>query len=61
MYGNVTKKLNSNKRILSPIWGLTNFKAIKENDSSLAKKNMLDHQNKVIDYVKRELLIQFYE
>ena len=37
------------------------FKAIKEKNSSLAKELMLDHQTKVIDYVKRELLIQFYE
>ena len=37
------------------------FKAIKERNPSLAKELMLDHQTKVIEYVKRELLIQFYE
>jgi len=37
------------------------FKAIKEKNPSLAKELMIDHQNKVIEYVKRELLMQFYE
>ncbi|MCL5441973.1 MAG: GntR family transcriptional regulator [Candidatus Thermoplasmatota archaeon] len=37
------------------------FKAIKDRNPSLAKELMIDHQNKVIEYVKRELLMQFYE
>ena len=37
------------------------FKAIKDRNPSLARELMLDHQNKVIEYVKRELLMQFYE
>ncbi|OWP56887.1 MAG: hypothetical protein B2I17_03775 [Thermoplasmatales archaeon B_DKE] len=37
------------------------FKAIKSKNPSLAKELMIDHQSRVIDYVKRELLMQFYE
>ena len=37
------------------------FEAIKNRNPSLARKKMLNHQTKVIDYVKRELLMQFYE
>ena len=37
------------------------FLAIKEKNPSLAKELMLDHQTKVIDYVKRELIMQFYD
>ena len=37
------------------------FLAIKEKNPSLAKELMLDHQTKVIEYVKRELIMQFYD
>ena len=37
------------------------FNAVKDRNPSLARELMIDHQNKVIDYVKRELLMQFYE
>ncbi|MEM0073095.1 MAG: GntR family transcriptional regulator [Thermoplasmatales archaeon] len=37
------------------------FNAIKDKNPPLAKEMMIDHQNKVIDYVKRELIMQFYE
>jgi DNA-binding GntR family transcriptional regulator len=37
------------------------LKAIESRDPSMARERMLDHQNKVIDYVKRELIMQFYE
>jgi DNA-binding GntR family transcriptional regulator len=37
------------------------LKAIVEKNPILAKELMIDHQNKVIEYVKKELIMQFYD
>lgn len=57
----VTSFTSFNRRVDDLLEHKAVFKAIKEKNPSLAKELMIDHQNKVIEYVKRELLIQFYE
>jgi DNA-binding GntR family transcriptional regulator len=39
----------------------TVMRAIIDKNPQLAKELMIDHQNKVIEYVKRELIMQFYD
>ena len=57
----VTSFTSFNRRVDDLLEHKAVFNAIKEKNASLAKELMIDHQNKVIEYVKRELLMQFYE
>ena len=40
---------------------IKSLEKIKDRNPSLAKELMIDHQNKVMEFVRRELLMQFYE
>lgn len=57
----VTSFTSFNRRIDDLIEHKAVLKAIIEKNSMLARELMVDHQNKVIEYVKRELIMQFYD